>query len=69
MPALLAGGFLVHGNLSVRNRDDALVLGLQRRATRRGRSAEAAVREILRHSLSQETEPGFAMMWPPGCGH
>jgi len=62
MPALLTGGFLVPGNPSVRNRDDALVLGLQRRAARHGRSAEAAVREILRHSLAQETEPGFAMI-------
>jgi antitoxin FitA len=47
------------GNLSVRNLEDALVVSLKRRAARHGRSAEAEVREILRHALAQEAEPGF----------
>jgi plasmid stability protein len=46
-------------SLSVRNIDDDLVARLKRRAARRGRSAEAEVREILRQALSAEPEPSF----------
>ncbi|MBV9554414.1 MAG: hypothetical protein JO032_16660 [Alphaproteobacteria bacterium] len=47
------------GNLSVRNLDDELILRLKRRAARHGNSAEAEVREILRHALSAEAELSF----------
>lgn len=47
------------GNLHVRNLDDDLIIRLKRRATRRGRSAEAEHREILRQALSTEVEPTF----------
>jgi plasmid stability protein len=46
-------------SLSVRRLDDDLVARLKRRAARRGHSAEAEVREILRQALSAETEPSF----------
>lgn len=46
-------------NLSVRNLDDDLVARLKRRAARHGRSAEAEVRDILRRTLSGETEVDF----------
>ncbi len=46
-------------SLSVRNLDDDLLALLKRRAARRGRSAEAEVREILRQALSSEAEVGF----------
>jgi plasmid stability protein len=39
-------------SLSVRNLDDDLVARLKRRAARRGHSAEAEVREILRPESS-----------------
>ena len=45
-------------SLSVRNIDDDLVARLKRRAARRGHSAEAEVREILRQALS--AEPGVS---------
>ena len=47
------------GRLSVRNLDDDLTLRLKRRAARHGRSAEAEHREILRQTLSSETEASF----------
>ena len=47
------------GSLSVRNLDDALILGRKRRAARHGRSAEAEVREILRQALAEEPEGSF----------
>ena len=47
------------GMLQVRNLDDALIARLKARAARHGRSAEAEHREILRQTLSAETEPGF----------
>ena len=47
------------GSLSVRNLDDALILGLKRRAARHGRSTEAEVREILRQALAQEADTSF----------
>lgn len=43
------------GKLIVRNLDDALVLALERRAARHGRSAEAEHRAILREVLASET--------------
>jgi antitoxin FitA len=46
-------------SLSIRNLDDDLVARLKRRAARHGRSAEAEVRDILRHVLSGEAEVGF----------
>lgn len=46
-------------SLSIRNLDDALVRSLKHRAARHGRSAEAEVREILRHVLSQEPPADF----------
>lgn len=46
-------------SLSVRNLDDELVARLKRRAARRGHSAEAEVRDILRQVLSAEIEPSF----------
>ena len=46
-------------SLSVRNLDDELVARLKRRAARRGHSAEAEVREILRQALSGEAEASF----------
>ena len=47
------------GSLSVRNLDDDLLARLKRRAARHGRSAEAEVREILRRTLSSETDIDF----------
>lgn len=46
-------------NLSVRNLDDELVGRLKRRAARHGHSAEAEVREILRHALHSEADVSF----------
>jgi plasmid stability protein len=46
-------------SLSVRNLDDDLLGRLKRRAARRGHSAEAEVRDILRQTLSTEAEIGF----------
>jgi len=46
-------------SLSVRNLDDDLLGRLKRRAARRGHSAEAEVRDILRRALSCEAELGF----------
>ncbi len=46
-------------SLSVRNLDDGIMVRLKRRAARHGRSAEAEVREILRHALSEEAEIDF----------
>jgi antitoxin FitA len=46
-------------SLSVRNLDDDLLKRLKRRAARHGLSAEAEVRDILRHALSNEAELGF----------
>ena len=46
-------------SLSVRNLDDELVSRLKQRAARRGHSAEAEVREILRQALNSEAEPSF----------
>jgi plasmid stability protein len=43
-------------SLSVRNLDDQLVAKLKRRAARRGHSAEAEVREILRQALAAEPQ-------------
>jgi antitoxin FitA len=43
-------------SLSVRNLDDELVVRLKLRAARHGHSAEAEVREILRQTLSSETQ-------------
>jgi len=45
--------------LSIRNLDDALMIGLKRRAARHGRSTEAEVREILRQALAGDTEANF----------
>jgi plasmid stability protein len=50
-------------SLSVRNLDDDLVARLKRRAARHGQSAEAEVREILRQSLTAESEePSFEQL-------
>jgi len=46
-------------SLSVRNLDDEVMVRLKRRAARHGRSAEAEVRDILRHALATETETSF----------
>ncbi len=46
-------------SISVRNLDDALLGRLKRRAARHGHSAEAEVRDILRHALSSEAEVSF----------
>jgi plasmid stability protein len=46
-------------SISVRNLDDDLVRRLKRRAARHGQSAEAEVRDILRHVLSGEPEGNF----------
>jgi len=46
-------------NLHVRNVEDEIIIRLKRRAARRGRSAEAEHREILRQALSCEVEPAF----------
>ena len=46
-------------SFSVRNLDDDLHSRLKRRAARRGHSAEAEVRDILRQAFSGETEAGF----------
>jgi antitoxin FitA len=56
---LAAGGCPMGRSLSIRNLDDDLVARLKRRAARHGRSAEAEVRDILRHVLSGEAEVGF----------
>ncbi len=47
------------GNLSVRNVDDELIARLKRRAARHGQSAEAEVRDILRHVLESEAGTDF----------
>lgn len=47
------------GSLSARNLEDDLILRLERRAARHGRSAEAEHREILRQALAGEAEPSF----------
>ncbi len=49
-------------SLSVRNIDSALVTRLKLRAARHGRSAEAEVRAILQHALSDEAEGNFEML-------
>ncbi len=46
-------------SISVRNLDDELLGRLKRRAARHGHSAEAEVRDILRHALSSEAEVSF----------
>jgi plasmid stability protein len=46
-------------NLYVRNLDDNLIVRLERRAARHGRSTEEEHREILRQALTAETEPSF----------
>jgi plasmid stability protein len=46
-------------SVSVRNLGDDLLGRLKRRAARRGRSAEAEVRDILRQALNGEAEVGF----------
>lgn len=43
--------------LLVRNVDDRVKAGLQRRAKRNGRSMEAEIREILSDALAQENTP------------
>jgi len=48
------------GSLSVRNVDDELIARLKRRAARHGQSAEAEVRDILRHVLEGEAETDFS---------
>jgi plasmid stability protein len=48
----------VRGNLHVSLHDD-LMLKLERRAARLGRSVEAEHREILRQALSSDIEPTF----------
>lgn len=50
------------GSLSVRDVDDELIARLKRRAARHGRSAEAEVRDILRHVLEGEAETDFATL-------
>ena len=50
------------GSLSVRNVDDELIARLKRRAARHGQSAEAEVRDILRHVLESEAETDFATL-------
>ena len=57
--AINDGGERTMASLSVRNLDDDLLKRLKRRAARHGRSAEAEVRDILRHALSGEAEVGF----------
>ena len=47
-------------SLSVRNLEDDLLGRLKRRAARRGHSAEAEVRDILRQALSREPDLNFA---------
>ena len=42
--------------LVVRNLDEAVKLGLRRRATRHGRSVEAEVREILQAAIKDEAD-------------
>ena len=56
------------GSLSIRNLDDALVRSLKHRAARHGRSAEAEVREILRHVLAAGTAQQTSMSLPRNCG-
>ena len=50
------------GSLSVRNVDDELIARLKQRAARHGQSAEAEVRDILRHVLDGEAETEFSTM-------
>ena len=50
------------GNLSVRNLDDEVIVRLKRRAARPGQSAEAEVRDILRHALEDEADDDFARL-------
>ena len=49
-------------SLSMRNLDDDLLGRLKRRAARRGRSAEAEVRDILRQASNGEAEVGFDVL-------
>src|SRR5262249_29734778 len=56
-PSMRAGPTMP--SISVRNLDDDLIARLKRRAARRGHSAEAEVRDILRQALSAEAEPSF----------
>jgi len=46
-------------SLHVRNVDDALVQHLKLRAARRGRSAEAEHREILKEALAEDAVTSF----------
>ncbi len=46
-------------SLSIRNVDDELIVRLKRRAARHGQSAEAEMRDILRHVLEGEAETDF----------
>jgi len=48
------------GSLYIRNIDDDLILRLQRRALRHGRSTEDEHREILRQVLAAEPGASFA---------
>ena len=50
------------GSLSVCNVDDELIARLERRAAPYGQSAEAEVRDILRHVLEDEAEAEFSAM-------
>ena len=59
MPAMRACNGWSMASISVRNLDDDLVARLKRRAARRGHSAEAEVRDILRQALSAEAELSF----------
>ena len=47
------------GSLSIRDVDDELIVRLERRAARHGRSAEAEMRDILRQALDGEAEGDF----------
>jgi antitoxin FitA len=49
-------------SLSMRNLDDDLLGRLKRRAARRGRSAEAEVRDILRQASNGEAEVAFDVL-------
>jgi plasmid stability protein len=49
----------VPGDLLIRDLDDDLIVRLERRAARHGRSAEAEHREILKQVLSGDVEPSF----------
>ena len=47
--------------LIVRNLEDAVKVGLRRRAARHGRSVEEEVREILRNAVREENEPASSL--------